>query len=57
MFLPPLLIPAYNLSSLAFLIMCSAYRLNKQGDSTEPYIYLYVLLSQFGTSLLFRVWF
>ena len=36
MFLPPILIPACNSSSLAFLMMCSAYRLNKQGDSRQP---------------------
>ena len=30
MFLLPILIPACNSSSLAFLMMCSAYRLNKQ---------------------------
>ena len=36
MFLPPILIPACNSSSLAFLMMCSAYRLNKQGDSRLP---------------------
>ena len=35
-FLLPILIPAYNSSSLAFLMMCSAYRLNKQGDSAQP---------------------
>ena len=35
MFLPPILIPAYNSSSLAFLMMCSVYRLNKQGDSRQ----------------------
>ena len=35
MFLPPILIPACKSSSLAFLIMCSAYRLNKQGDSRQ----------------------
>ena len=35
-FLPPILIPAYNLSSLAFLMMCSAYGLNKQGGSRHP---------------------
>ena len=39
MFLPPILIPAYNSSSPAFLMMCSAYRLNKQGDS--PVLLLY----------------
>ena len=36
MFLPPILIPACNSSSLAFLIMCPVYRLNKQGDSRQP---------------------
>ena len=35
MFLPPILIPAYNSSSPAFLMMCSAYKLNKQGDNRE----------------------
>ena len=37
MFLPPILIPAYNSSSPAFLRMCSAHRLNKQGGSRQPY--------------------
>ena len=32
-FLLPILIPACNSASLAFLMMCSAYRLNKHGDS------------------------
>ena len=36
MFLLPILIPAYNSVSLEFLMMCSAYRLNKQGDSRQP---------------------
>ena len=36
MFLPPILTPAYNSFSLAFLMMCSVYRLNKQGDSRQP---------------------
>ena len=36
MFLLPILTPAYNSSSPAFLIMCSGYRLNKQGDSRQP---------------------
>ena len=35
-FLLPILISAYNSSSPAFLIMCSGYRLNKQGDSRQP---------------------
>ena len=34
-------------------MMYSAYELNKQGDNIQPY----VLLSQFGTSLLFHVQF
>ena len=39
-FLPPMLIPACNSSSLAFLMMCSAHKLNKQGDSTLSYSFL-----------------
>ena len=35
-FLPETLIPACNSSSLAFHIMCSAYKLNKQGDNIKP---------------------
>ena len=35
MFLPLVLIPAYNSSSLAFLMMCSVYRLNKQGNNRD----------------------
>ena len=35
-FLQPVLTPACDSSSLAFLMMCSAYRLNKQGDSGQP---------------------
>ena len=35
MFLLHILIPACNPSRLAFLMMCSAYGLNKQGDSTQ----------------------
>ena len=35
MFLLPILIPACTLSSSAFLMMCSTYRLNKQGDSIQ----------------------
>ena len=36
LFLPPILILACNSSSWVFLMMCSAYRLNKQGDSRQP---------------------
>ena len=35
-FLPAILIPACASSSLAFLIMYSAYKLNKQGDNIQP---------------------
>ena len=35
-FLPAILIPACALSSLAFLMMYSAYKLNKQGDNIQP---------------------
>ena len=35
-FLLAALIPACNSSSLAFHIMCSAYKLNKQGDNIQP---------------------
>ena len=35
MFLPSILIPACNSSSPVFLMMCSAYRLNKQSDSRQ----------------------
>ena len=37
MFLLPILIPACNFSSPAFHVMCSAYKLNKQGDNKQPY--------------------
>ena len=36
-FLPAILIPAYASSSLAFLMMYSAYKLNKQGDNKQPW--------------------
>ena len=36
MFLPEILIPACDSSSLAFHMMYSAYKLNKQGDSIQP---------------------
>ncbi|XDA73984.1 hypothetical protein R6Z07F_004204 [Ovis aries] len=46
MFLPPILILACNSSSLAFLMMCSAYRLNKQGDSRQHYHTPFSVLTQ-----------
>ena len=53
-FLPAILIPAYDSSSPAFLMMYSAYMSdNMQGDNIQPC----VLLSRFGTSLLFHVQF
>ena len=36
-FLPEILIPAYDSSSLAFHIMYYAYKLNKQGDNIQPW--------------------
>ena len=36
MFLPEILIPACDSSSLAFHMMYSVYKLNKQGDSIQP---------------------
>ena len=36
-FLPAILILAYASSSPAFLMMYSAYKLNKQGDNTQPW--------------------
>ena len=53
MFLLAILIPSSASSSLAFLLMYSAYKLNKQGDNNS----LDVLLSHFVTSPLFHVWF
>ena len=47
MFIPPILILTCNSSSLAFLMMCSAYRLIKQGDSIQ-------LLSPSWTNQLFH---
>ena len=35
-FLPAILIPACASSSLVFHMMCSAYTLNKQGDTIQP---------------------
>ena len=50
-FLMTILIPACAPSSPVFLMMYSAYKLNKQGDSLD------ILLAHFGTHLLFHVWF
>ena len=48
-----ILIPACASLSLAFHIMYSAYKLNKQSENIQPCI----LLSLFGTSLFFNVQF
>ena len=48
-FLPEILIPACNSSSLAFVMICSAYKLNKQGDNKQPkreIILLFSILNQ-----------
>ena len=46
MFLLPVLIPACNPSSLVFLMMCSVYRLDKQGDRRQPCYTLFSILNQ-----------
>ena len=45
-FLLPVLIPACNSPSPAFLIMCSVHRLNKQGDSRQPSCTPFSILNQ-----------
>ena len=52
-FLPAILIPACASASLAFCMMYSAHKLNKQGDNIQTWC----TPSQFGTSQLFHVWF
>ena len=52
-FLPAILIPAYASSSPAFLMMYSAYKLNKQGDNIQPWRTPFPT----GTNLLFHVQF
>ena len=46
MFLLPILISACNSPSLAFLIMSSPCRLNKQGDSSQPCCTPFSILNQ-----------
>ena len=46
MFLLAILIPACSSSSPAFFMMCSVYRLNKQGDSRPPRHTPFLILSQ-----------
>ena len=45
-FLWATLIPAYVSSKLAFLMMYSAYKLNKQGDSIQPWCTPFPILNQ-----------
>ena len=45
-FFPGFLIPACALSSLAFCVMYSAYKLNKQGDKIQPWRTLFPILNQ-----------
>ena len=45
-FLPAILIPAYASSSPAFLMMYSAYKLNKQGDNIQPRCIAFPIWSQ-----------
>ena len=52
-FLPAILIPACTSSSLAFHVTYYAYKLNNQVTIYS----LAVLLSQFGASQLFHIWF
>ena len=46
MFLLLVLSPACKSSSPAFLMMCSVYRLNKQGDSRQPCCIPFLILNQ-----------
>jgi len=45
-FLPEILIPAYVSSSPAFLMMYSAYKLNKQGDNIQPWCTPFLIWNQ-----------
>ena len=45
-FLPAILSPAYALSSLAFCMMYSAYKLNKQSDNIQPWRTPCLILNQ-----------
>ena len=45
--LPSLLITAWDSPSLAFLMMYSAYKLNKQGDNKQPWCSRFPILNQF----------
>ena len=45
-FPPEILIPDYASSSLAFLMMYSAYKLNKQGDNIQPWCTPFLIWNQ-----------
>ena len=45
-FLPAILIPAYDSSSPAFCMIYSAYKLNKQGDNIQPCCTPFPMLNQ-----------
>ena len=45
-FLPEILIPACASSSLAFLMMCYAYKLNKHSDNIQPWCTLFPIWNQ-----------
>ena len=45
-FLPAILIPTCDSSSLGFCIMYSAYKLNKQGDNIQPCYTPFLILNQ-----------
>ena len=47
-FLPAILIPACASSSPAFLMMYSAYKLNKQGDNIQPWCTTFPIWNQAG---------
>ena len=48
LFLSAILIPACASSSLAFHMIYSAYKLNKQGDNIQPWCTLFSILNQFA---------
>ena len=54
-FLPKILIPAWASTSLAFQMMHSAYKLNKQGDNIHPQYTLTEYLSYLKETLLHHV--
>ena len=51
-FLPVILIPAYASPSLAFYMMHSAHKLNKQGDNKQPWLTPFLIWNQSTVSCL-----